>query len=70
MVQFGPVVPGISIAAGVTVRGVELERGFNIKNSYYPTVTLTVDPMTLVRNTMSTPARAEKTVRQFVKDLF
>jgi opacity protein-like surface antigen len=70
MVQFGPVVPGISIAAGVTVRGVELERGFNIKNSYYPTVALTVDPMTLVRNTMSTPARAEKTVRQFVKDLF
>jgi hypothetical protein len=70
MVQFGPVVPGISVAAGVTVRGVELERGFNIKNSYYPTVALSVDPMTLVRNAMSTPARAEKTVRQFVKDIF
>ena len=61
---------GFTVAAGVTVRGVELERGFNIKNSYYPTVALSVDPMTLVRNAMSTPARAEKTVRQFVKDLF
>ena len=70
MVQFGPVVPGLSVAAGVTVRGVELQRGFNVHNSYYPTVALTVDPMTLVRNAMSTPARTEKTVRQFLKDVF
>jgi hypothetical protein len=70
MVQFGPVVPGLSIAAGVTVRGVELQRGFNVHNSYYPTVALSVDPMTLVRNAMSTPARTEKTVRQFLKDVF
>jgi hypothetical protein len=70
MVQFGPVVPGLSIAAGVTVRGVELQRGFNVHNSYYPTVALSVDPMTLVRNAMSTPARTEKTVRQFFKDVF
>ncbi len=70
MVQFGPVVPGLSVAAGVTVRGVELQRGFNVHNSYYPTVALSVDPMTLVRNAMSTPARTEKTVRQFLKDVF
>lgn len=70
MVQFGPVVPGLSVAAGVTVRGVELQRGFNVNNSYYPTVALSVDPMTLVRNAMSTPARTEKTVRQFLKDVF
>ena len=70
MVEFGPVVPGLGVAAGVTVRGVELQRGFNIHNSYYPTVAVSVDPMTLVRNAMSTPARAEKTVRQFVKQVF
>ena len=70
MVQFGPVVPGLSVAAGVTVRGVELQRGFNVHNSYYPTVALSVDPMTLVRNAMSTPARTEKTVRQFLKEVF
>lgn len=70
MVQFGPVVPGLSVAAGVTVRGVELQRGFNVHNSYYPTVALSVDPMTLVRNAMLTPARTEKTVRQFLKDVF
>ena len=69
MVEFGPVVPGLGVAAGVTVRGVELQRGFNIHNSYYPTVALSVDPMTLVRNAMSTPARAEKAVRQFVKQV-
>lgn len=70
MVQFGPVVPGLSVAAGVTVRGVELQRAFNVHNSYYPTVALTVDPATLVRNAMSTPARTEKTIRNFVKQVF
>jgi len=73
MVEFGPVVPGLTVAAGVTVRGVELQRGFNVNNSYYPTVALSVDPMTLARNAMSTPARAEKTLRRavvkFVNDL-
>ncbi len=63
MVEFGPVVPCLTVAAGVTVRGVELQRGFNVNNSYYPTVALSVDPMTLARNAMSTPARAEKTFR-------
>ena len=61
---------GLSVAAGVTVRGVELQRGFNVHNSYYPTVAVAVDPMTLVRNVMSTPTRAEKTVRNFVKQVF
>ena len=70
MVEFGPVAPGLSVAAGVTVRGVELQRGFNVNNSYYPTVALTVDPATLVRNAMSTPARTEKTIRNFVKQVF
>jgi hypothetical protein len=70
MVEFGPVAPGLSVAAGVTVRGVELQRGFNVNNSYYPTVAVAVDPMTLVRNVMSTPAKAEKTVRNFVKQVF
>jgi hypothetical protein len=70
MVEFGPVAPGLSVAAGVTVRGVELQRGFNVNNSYYPTVAVAVDPMTLARNVMSTPAKAEKTVRNFVKQVF
>jgi hypothetical protein len=70
MVEFGPVAPGLSVAAGVTVRGVELQRGFNVNNSYYPTVAVSVDPMTLVRNVMSTPVTAEKIVRNFVKQVF
>ena len=70
MVEFGRTVPGLSVAAGLTVRGVELQRGFNIHNSYYPTVALSVDPMTLARNAMSTPSRVEKTVRGFVKQVF
>ena len=70
MVEFGPIAPGLSVAAGVTVRGVELQRGFNVNNSYYPTVAVAVDPMTLARNVMSTPAKAEKTVRNFVKQVF
>jgi len=70
MVQFGKVVPGLSVAAGVTVRGVELQRGFNVDNSFYPTVAISVDPATLFRNTLNTPSRVEKTVRQFMKDLF
>jgi hypothetical protein len=70
MVEFGSVAPGLSVAAGVTVRGVELQRGFNVHNSYYPTVAVAVDPITLARNVMSTPAKAEKTVRNFVKQVF
>ena len=70
MVEFGPVAPGLSVAVGLTVRGVELQRGFNINNSYYPTVAVSVDPMTLARNVMSTPAKAERTVRNFVKQVF
>jgi len=70
MVEFGRTVPGLSVAAGLTVRGVELQRGLNIHNSYYPTVALSVDPMTLARNAMSTPSRVEKTVRGFVKQVF
>jgi opacity protein-like surface antigen len=70
MVEFGPVAPGLSVAAGVTVRGVELQRGFNINNSYYPTIAVSVDPMTLARNVMSTPAKAEKSVRDFFKQVF
>lgn len=70
MVEFGRTVPGLSVAAGLTVRGVELQRGFNVHNSYYPTVAVSVDPATLVRNAMSTPARTEKTIRNFVKQVF
>jgi len=70
MVEFGPVAPGLSVAAGVTVRGVELQRGFNINNSYYPTIAVSVDPMTLARNVMSTPAKAEKSARDFFKQVF
>ena len=70
MVEFGPVTPGLTVAAGVTVRGVELERGFNVNNSYYPTVAVSVDPITLARNAVSTPAKAEKTVRRAVVNAF
>ena len=70
MVEFGSVAPGLSVAAGVTVRGVELQRGFNVHNSYYPTIAVAVDPMTLARNVMSTPAKAEKSARDFFKQVF
>ena len=70
MVEFGSVAPGLSVAAGVTVRGVELQRGFNVHNSYYPTIAVAVDPMTLARNAMSTPARVEKTTRKFLQQVF
>jgi hypothetical protein len=50
-----------------------LQRGFNVDNSFYPTVAVSVDPATLFRNTLSTPSRFEKTTRRavvkFVNDL-
>ncbi len=70
MVKLGTVVPGIGFDVGITMRGVELQRGFNIHNSYYPTVAVSVDPMTLYRNVMSTPANVEKSARDFFKQVF
>ena len=70
MVKLGTVVPGVGIDAGVTVRGFTLDKSLRPVNSYHPTVTLNLEPVTLVRHITSTPARTEKVVRQFVKDLF
>ena len=70
MVAVGKVIPGLSVDAGVTVRGITLDKGLRPDNSYYPTVALKLEPVTLVRNVMSTPARTEKTVREFVKNVF
>lgn len=70
MVKLGTVVPGIGVDAGVTVRGFTLDKSLRPVNSYHPTVTLNLEPVTLVRHISSTPSRVEKTVRQFVKDVF
>jgi hypothetical protein len=70
MVKLGSLVPGLGVDAGVTVRGLTLDRSLRPVNSYHPTVTLNLEPVTLVRHITSTPARTEKAVRQFVKDLF
>jgi len=70
MVKLGTVVPGIGVDAGVTVRGLTLDKSLRPVNSYHPTVTLNLEPVTLVRHISSTPSRVEKTVRQFVKDVF
>ena len=70
MVKLGTVVPGLGIDAGVTVRGLTLDKSLRPVNSYHPTVTLNLEPVTLVRHISSTPSRVEKTVRQFVKDVF
>jgi len=70
MVKLGTVVPGLGVDAGVTVRGLTLDKSLRPVNSYHPTVTLNLEPVTLVRHISSTPARVEKTVRQFVKDVF
>ena len=70
MVKLGTVVPGLGVDAGVTVRGLTLDKSLRPVNSYHPTVTLNLEPVTLVRHISSTPSRVEKTVRQFVKDVF
>ncbi len=70
MVKLGSLVPGLGVDAGVTVRGLTLDKSLRPVNSYHPTVTLNLEPVTLVRHITSTPARTEKTVRQFMKDLF
>jgi hypothetical protein len=73
MVAAGKVVPGLSVDAGVTVRGITLDKGFRPDNSYYPTVALKLEPVTLVRHISSTPSRVEKTARhaviKFVNDI-
>ncbi len=70
MVKLGTVVPGLGVDAGVTVRGLTLDKSLRPVNSYHPTGTLNLEPVTLVRHITSTPARTEKTVRQFLKDVF
>ena len=70
MVKLGSVVPGLGIDAGVTVRGFTLDKSLRPVNSYHPTVTLNLEPVTLVRHITSTPSRVEKTIRQACKDIF
>jgi hypothetical protein len=70
MVKLGTIVPGIGIDAGFTVRGVTLDKSLRPVNSYNPTVVLNLEPVTLVRHISSTPSRVEKTVREFVKNVF
>lgn len=69
MVKLGSVVPGVGIDAGITVRGLTLDKSLRPVNSYHPTVTLNLEPVTLVRHITSTPSRVEKTVRQFCKQV-
>ncbi len=69
MVKLGTVVPGIGFDAGVTVRGFTLDKSLRPVNSYHPTVTLNLEPVTLVRHVTSTPSRVEKTVRSFFKQV-
>lgn len=70
MVKLGSVVPGLGIDAGVTVRGFTLDKSLRPVNSYHPTVTLNLEPVTLVRHITSTPSRVEKAFRQACKDIF
>jgi len=70
MVAVGKVVPGLSVDAGVTVRGITLDKGLRPDNSYYPTVALKLEPVTLVRNVFGTPQRVEKTARKFLQQVF
>lgn len=70
MVKLGNVVPGVGVDAGITVRGLTLDKSLRPVNSYHPTVTLNLEPVTLVRHITSTPSRVEHTVRQFLKDVF
>lgn len=70
MVKLGTVVPGIGIDAGVTVRGLTLDKSLRPVNSYHPTVTLNLEPVTLVRHISSTPSRVEKTTRKFLQQVF
>jgi hypothetical protein len=70
MVKLGTIVPGIGVDAGLTVRGLTLDRSLRPVNSYHPTVVLNLEPVTLVRHISSTPSRVEKTVREFVKNVF
>jgi hypothetical protein len=66
MVKLGSVVPGIGVDAGVTVRGLTLDKSLRPVNSYHPTVTLNLEPVTLVRHISSTPSRVEKSARHAV----
>jgi len=70
MVAVGKVIPGLSVDAGVTVRGITLDKGLRPDNSYYPTVALKLEPVTLVRNVFGAPQRAEKTARKFLQQVF
>lgn len=70
MVKLGTVVPGVGIDAGVTVRGFTLDKSLRPVNSYHPTVTLNLEPVTLVRHISSTPSRVEKTTRKFIQQVF
>ena len=70
MLSLGQVTPGLSVDAGVTVRGVSLDKGLRPDNSYYPTVALKVEPVTLVRNFVSTPSKVEYSVRKFMRQIF
>jgi hypothetical protein len=70
MVKLGTIVPGIGVDAGLSVRGLTLDRSLRPVNSYHPTVVLNLEPVTLVRHISSTPSRVEKTVREFVKNVF
>ena len=70
MVKLGSLVPGLGVDAGVTVRGLTLDRSLRPVNSYHPTVTLNLEPVTLVRHISSTPSRVEKTTRKFLQQVF
>ena len=70
MVKLGSLVPGLGVDAGVTVRGLTLDKSLRPVNSYHPTVTLNLEPVTLVRHISSTPSRVEKTTRKFLQQVF
>ncbi|MEY4572006.1 MAG: hypothetical protein RLZ10_1224 [Bacteroidota bacterium] len=63
MIKFGRLAPGLSVDGGITLRGLGLNKELRFDNSYYPTLAIDVEPVTLVRHLTSTPARAEKTFR-------
>ena len=62
MVEVGGLVPGLEAELGIVAQGLNLD-DFELTKKFIPAAKIKIEPITLARNAMSTPARAEKTFR-------